>query len=286
MIVRSVLAHLAVLLLSLAALPVFADAQPRRKESGVFVAEDPRPVVIRLTEGVQDPEYVSAMGGGLLEWLVADSISRSLDSRRSERHRGDFEALDAAATPEWVAEQLLQAVRQGLSDVEGVDVSNIILENRQVASPDTREPGDALYLSLSYQFTPLFREFRVTLSAEVIGQDAKGKPFHRFNQRLYYEVPAARLAGITKLAERNMQFWRADEGRAVRDTLAAAPAALVEMLAFDIPQTVRLGRIRGKQTYFLDPGQVSTYWVAIHEAESRQWLRLRNGYLVNLPLSD
>lgn len=263
-----------------------ADFAVRRKEPDVFDVTAPRQVLIRFTEGVQDPEYGGTIGGGLLEWVIADAINRTASARRSERHQADLAALDEVAPSDWIAAQLQAAVRTHLAGAEGVDSENLRLQRREAETSEPQAAGEALVLSFNYRFSDFFRELHVTLDAEVIGQDAKGKPYHRFNQRLYFTTPAPKLSGLRKQAERNMEHWRRDGGRAFREALDHAPNELLEMLAFDLPLEVKRDRMPGKQHLFADLPHVSNYGVSIREAGGRQWLRLRSGLMASVPLRN
>lgn len=263
--------------------PATAQLEPRRKHVGVFDEANPRPVVLRIVPGVGESDYQYVGVGGALEYLVGNGIAQMLHQRRSERNQASLAALDEAVPAERLSELLAESLPRRLSSLGFLDLRSpeiIVLTSEQALPPP---PEDALVLTFHYHFSDFYRALHVKLDAVVAGTDYQGKPAMLFHQRLYYSLNARQIRGAGKRDEQFMAFWTASDALDYRRTLEAAPDALMEMLAFDLPLTVARGRTPGKQFPFHDDPPLSNYGVPVEVRGARHWLRLRNGYLVNVP---
>lgn len=250
-------------------------AQPQERIRRA-VQWEPAQVQLVVHRGFTAQEYVdrgtwaiSPLGAGLGEMLHSRRVRKqepSLAMVRAALQELDLEAMLESA----VRNQLVSSGRVDASAFEAVDPADV----------ENDVPQGTLRLMLEHYLTFEFRTLRVRLVAEhmPVCQGNPCKP--DYYQVLFHETRAPSQSWGAR-DDAYMAHWAGMAPEAIRGLVATAVDDLAADLAADIPLAVRLGMREGPKQHGFRDGPLQNYGVVVKERDGRQWLRLRNGFLVN-----
>lgn len=224
---------------------------------------------------------------------LGDALGAANMHRMEDKHlRPVVARLNAAMTHEHRADALAAAIRREL-EASGVIKIGELRIHRGVAVADLPR-GDpsrnVLLLIARHELETGFAALSVSLDArygpwsEVLPRDSTPKKL-LFAQTMTRRQPrvmhSGKSGGLFGWMEVAAQDWEKTGPETISAQIDAGQQEVAAMLAYELQRKPRFGRISGKQ-YAVE----MTYGVIETRVGDRAWLRLRNGRISSLPLSE
>lgn len=213
---------------------------------------------------------VGSMIGGV---LASASVRRA-----HERELPRLARIDGLYREVPVESHLAEALRRHLSALDFIDSEDIRFIVWDDADADPPKEGNVLYLNAFWAVPMFFDGFRAYLHAQVWPEGVSRRKKPLYEQVLIYEL---QTPPGTRLIRRHMDHWASKDDEFFRGHILAAVDSLAEMLAYDLPKTVRLGMRKGPKQYPVNCPWIANFGVVDQHRDNRAWLRLRNGVLVD-----
>lgn len=219
---------------------------------------------------------IPMLAGGATAAVAA--ILESKDKAATERVRAAIPALDF---DKLLKEAFSRHVDAGhITTITGVAVHHGEPADIEAAAPGSPDE-QVLALRFRYHFAPGLSSLRIAVTARLGARkvvtsapEKNLKPL--FSQEIVYEVPGG--AGAFSLPGTRYQVWFDMGGAAIAGQIANGIDDVMAMLARELGTQPRFGRIPGKQLAWS-----TSYGVTEKENGARDWVRMRNGYMVSLP---
>ena len=257
--------------------------------------EPPMDVMIQLDQTMLESDPAASTGivvtnAGAIGGL-AGGIASEIGEARMRHHLDPVLARLRQEMPSRNYTKLLEAaLRDKLAST--LQIGDIhILPKSVGGGPTARMPSAnnrrVLLVVARYTMTPGYRDLRVSLNTRIdppampsLGR--KDDP--DFFQTLFYDVPASGI-GYFSGPKDMATSWSTMRGEDAASHVQAGLEQLAAMLAWELAHKPKFGRISGKQFEWRD-GQYTTYGSVETEHDGRRWLRLRNGHLASVPMTD
>lgn len=268
-----------------------ATAQWIKPTNGLTLPLD-TPIDIELAipdESLGFRAYVPRSSGmsPLGDALAAETIRHKED----QYLRPALARLNAGMTHDHRAEALAAAIRREIEATGKIKIGEFRV-HRGVPPTDLPK-GDAdrnvLLLIARYDMDMGFAALVVELDARY-GPRTQALTFDRvprlvFAQNISHRQPrvlhSGERGGLFRWMEVAAQDWETTGPVSISAQIDAGLQDVAAMLAYELQRKPRFGRISGKQ-YAIE----ETYGVVETRVDGRAWLRLRNGRLSSLPLSE
>jgi hypothetical protein len=265
-----------------------ASAQSLYKPRNTLTLPLAEPLDIELhlkDEALGYRDYI-ATGTGLSP--IGDALAAArMRSKEDEIIRPALARIQAGMTNAPRAEMLASAIRAELEATGKVTIGTIRIHDSGLPLPGV-QPGDearnVLLLVCHYEMDALFQGFVVGMyarygtRAEILASGRKQNL--PFLQSLEYRETTPR-GGFLSFAEDAARYWEGIGPEAIDRRIDSGLRDVAAMLAYELQHKPKFGRIAGKQF-----GIGKQYAAIETERGDRAWLRVRNGQLASLPLSE
>jgi hypothetical protein len=216
------------------------------------------------------------MGGAVPAAITA--ILESKDEAAAARLRDNLPAQD-------FDKLLMEAFSKHLDARHFATITKVVVHHGEPAAIEASNPGapeeQVLALRFRYYLTPRLASLRVAATARlgarkiVTSAPRKDAP-PLFSQELAYEIPGA---SFFALPSTRAEAWSSMGGPAVAEQIADGVDTVMAMLASEMGTQPRFGRLTGKQIAW-----GTSYGVVENSTGDRDWIRMRNGWLVSVPV--
>lgn len=258
-------------------------------------SEQPMDVMIQLDQTMLESDPAAAngivvMNAGAIGGL-AGGIASEIGEARMRHHLDPVLARLRQEMPSRNYTELLEAaLRDKLAGT--LQIGDIrILPKPVDGAPTTWTPSAnnrrLLQVRARYTMTAGYRDLRISLDARInppVTPALCRKDDPDFSQTLFYDVPATGI-GYFSGPKDMATSWSAMSGEEAASHIEAGLEQLTAMLAWELAHKPKFGRTPGKQFEWRD-GQYTTYGSVETEHDGRRWLRLRNGHLASVPVTD
>ncbi len=269
-----------------------ASAQWIKPINGLTLPLD-APVDIELVLPSEALEYQTYIPRSSGLSPLGDAIGAANMHRMEDKHlRPALARLNEGMTHEHRADALAAAIRREL-DASGVIKVGELRIHRGISLADLPrdDPGrNVLLLIARHELETGFTALAVSLDArygprsEVLARGDR-TPKLVFAQTMTHRQPrvahSGKSGGLFGWMEVAAQDWETTGPETISRHIDAGQQEVAAMLAYELQRKPRFGRIAGKQ-YAVE----MTYGVIETRVGDRAWLRLRNGRISSLPLSE
>lgn len=223
--------------------------------------------------------------GGASISLAGAAIGDALHRRRVSNQAEALGTLNAALDEVDVGLAAASAALRHLEGVLGIsaDQVEVRIETSEALEAELSKPPapGVLRVTVEYYLSWEFSQLRVRTSAELYRESGKrAKPV--YYQRLW-SVWTAPKRSIGGRDDKYMAYWTSLDPDLLRSMLGGGIEQSFVILGEDLPKSVQLGMQRGPRQYGFSDGGFSSFGVIESRGFGRMLLRLRNGFLANLP---
>jgi hypothetical protein len=282
------------LLLSLISAPAFAqiyDVWERPRNAVELPIAAPTTVEIYLPR--QDLYAVPYnFDATLLAGPIAGGIAGWKQDKRNSRQDEVAASLQAQMPSVDYGVLLQQAFEKYIGPAQFAVIKRVTVhhgtpaEIKKATGDDPTE--QTLALVVRYYLGPSLCDLRISMSARLgprsVVTNAPGTTAPVFSQILAYDVPGG--CGAIAHEAKQTQFWTAMGPTAISEHLRAGMDGVMVALSHALATAPRFGRIPGKPIGWGEGLYSNSVGVVEKRIDDRVLVRLRNGLLVSLPISD